>query len=95
MPAPYLAPRTVTEQRLAEIWRIVLSMDRVGIRDDYNDLGGDSLMATTIFAEIRVRFGIAMPLASFIETPTIEAMAGRIDALSPPTPRIESVEKWL
>jgi acyl carrier protein len=82
LPTPYLAPRTATEQRLEEIWRIVLSMDRVGIRDNYNDLGGDSLMATTIFAEIRARFGVSVPLASFIETPTIEALASRIDVPS-------------
>ena len=90
LPTPYLAPRTATEQRLAEIWRTVLSMDRVGIRDNYNDLGGDSLMATTIFAEIAERFGIAIPLSGFIETPTIEALASRIDDNSPSAPPVES-----
>ncbi len=93
LPTPYLAPRTPTEQRLAEIWRIVLSMDRVGVRDNYNDLGGDSLMAATIFAEIRARFGISVPLSSFIETPTIESLASRIDALSASAPAFESTDK--
>jgi acyl carrier protein len=78
---PYLAPRTATEQRLAEIWQTVLGMDRVGIRDHYSDLGGDSFMATVIFLEIEASFGVAAPLAKFHETLTVESLATRLDAL--------------
>lgn len=43
LPRPYVSPRTATEQKLSDIWCSVLSMDRVGIEDHYNDLGGDFL----------------------------------------------------
>ena len=77
----YVAPRTPTEQRLAEIWRTVLSMDFVGVEDDYFDLGGDSLLAAAIFGRIGHTFQIAIPMATLIEAPSIAQLASRIDAL--------------
>jgi len=76
----YVAPRTATETALAEIWREALAMDRVGIEDDYRDLGGDSLLAALIFASIERRLGIAMPTSSLIKAWTIAALARKIDA---------------
>jgi acyl carrier protein len=78
---PYVAPRSPTEQRLAEIWRKVLSMDAVGIDDDYFDLGGDSLMATVIFAMIDSSFGVALPIGILAEASTIARLAPKVDAL--------------
>ena len=50
--AIYVAPRTSTEERLAEIWSKLLVLNRVGIRDNFFDLGGHSLLAMRLFAEI-------------------------------------------
>jgi acyl carrier protein len=77
----YVAPRTPTEQKLAQIWRNALGMDQVGIADRFEDLGVDSLLAASIFAELEKTFNIALPVASLLEAPTIEHMAGRIDHL--------------
>jgi acyl carrier protein len=77
----YVAPRTPTEQRLAEIWRTVLSMDVVGVEDDYYDLGGDSLLATTMFTMIEQTFQVAIPIATLVESPSIAEIAPRIEAL--------------
>jgi len=77
----YVAPRTTTERRLAGIWRDALGMDQVGIADPYEDLGGDSLLAAGIFAEIEKTFAIEIPMATLVEAPTIEQLAPRIDAL--------------
>jgi acyl carrier protein len=77
----YVAARTPTERKLAEIWRDALGMDQVGIADSYQDLGGDSLRAAGIFAEIEETFAIVIPMASLIDAPTIEQLARRIDEL--------------
>lgn len=45
---PYIAPRTSTESLLAEIWEDVLQIDRVGIHDNFFDLGGDSIKSIQI-----------------------------------------------
>ena len=81
LPHPYLAPRTATEQRLAEIWSASLNMDRVGVNDDYFDLGGDSFMATVIFSMIESTFGIAIPIGTLVDASTIAKLAEKIDAV--------------
>lgn len=77
----YVEPRTPTERMLAEIWRRAFDMDCVGIADSYMDLGGDSLLAASIFAELEASFGLKIPLALLIEADTIEQLAQRIDSL--------------
>lgn len=86
LPRPYVAPRTPTEQRLAEIWRKTLSMDRVGIEDNYNDLGGDSFVATIIGRTIEEIFRVAIPMGILADAPTIADLARRIDGLLAGTP---------
>jgi acyl carrier protein len=78
---PYVEPRSPTEQKLAEIWRSLFSMDSVGITDRYEDLGGDSLMAAGIFVEIELKLGVNLPWSVLAEADTIEKMALRIDEL--------------
>src|SRR5262249_11085341 len=53
---PYVPPRTPAEQLLAGIWGDVLGVDRVGIHDDFYQLGGDSLLAVHLFAQIEKVF---------------------------------------
>ena len=78
---PYVSPRTPTEHKLAEIWRNALGMDQIGVADGYEDLGGDSLRAAGIFAEIEQTFAIEIPMATLVDAPTIEQLARRVDAL--------------
>jgi len=77
----YVAPRTPTEQKLAEIWRQALGMDHVGITDRYEDLGGNSLLAAGIFSEIEKSFAIKIPMAALVDAPTVEHLAQKIDQL--------------
>jgi len=82
MRRPYVAPRTPTEARLAEIWRQVLGMDRVGVDDAYRDLGGDSLLASIIFALISEAFEVTAQMSILIEAPTVAQLADKIDLLA-------------
>ncbi len=78
---PYVAPRTPTERRLAEIWCDVLGLDRVGMTDHYEDLGVDSLLAASIFVEIEQIFAISISINTLIDAPTIEQVAQKVDQL--------------
>lgn len=60
-------------------------MDLVGVTDDYEDLGGDSLQAAGIFAELETSFAIKMPWALLAEAGTIEQLAAVIDNMQPKT----------
>jgi amino acid adenylation domain-containing protein len=71
----FVAPRTPTEEKLAGIWSEVLGVERVGVLDNFFDLGGHSLKATQVIARLRTTFRVAMPLKSLFESPTIEGLA--------------------
>ncbi len=71
----FVAPRTETEQKLAQIWAKLLRTDAVGIKDNYFDLGGTSLLAVELFAQMQKVFGKKLPLTTLIEAPTIEQLA--------------------
>jgi acyl carrier protein len=81
LPRCYVAPRTLTELRLAEIWRTVLNMDCVGAEDSYYDLGGDSFLATIIFSMIEETFRVTIPMAILVDASTIAKLGQKIDAL--------------
>ncbi|MGY4761311.1 non-ribosomal peptide synthase/polyketide synthase [Paenibacillus caseinilyticus] len=71
----YAAPRTDMEARLAEVWSEVLGTGRVGIRDNFFDLGGHSLKATVLISRIHQRLNMEVPLKEVFRSPTVEAMA--------------------
>ncbi|MEO8191047.1 MAG: amino acid adenylation domain-containing protein [Acidobacteriota bacterium] len=93
----FVAPRTSTEEKIAEIWRRLLAVDRVGVEDDFFELGGHSLKATQAVSRIKELFAVDLPLRRLFETPTVAALARRVDELSsghtsdsrPPLERVE------
>lgn len=76
----YVAPRNAVESEVAEIWADVLGLDRVGMDDNFLDLGGDSLLATQVISRIRSRFHVEILLASFLQWPTAGELSQWIQA---------------
>jgi amino acid adenylation domain-containing protein len=73
--AAFVAARTPIEARLAEIWSEVLSIDQVGVTDNFLDLGGHSLAATRVISQVIKHFQVDLPLKSLFELPTVAEMA--------------------
>jgi thioesterase domain-containing protein/acyl carrier protein len=74
----FVEPRTALQVELTGVWARLLHLDRVGIRDEFEALGGTSLIAAQLFAEIEERFGRQLPLTTILEAPTVECLAERI-----------------
>ncbi|AKT37644.1 non-ribosomal peptide synthetase [Chondromyces crocatus] len=74
----FVAPRTATEQALADIWTEVLQVERVGIHDSFFALGGHSLLATQVVARARDTFAVEVPLRAIFESPVLADMASLI-----------------
>jgi len=73
---PYEPPRTATEQAIAGIWTELLGVTRVGVHDDFFDLGGHSLRAVQVLARVSAELGVDVPLRFFFEaSPTVARMA--------------------
>ncbi len=75
----FVAPRTTTEQQLAQIWQEILRLERVGVQDNFFELGGHSLLITQVVSRIRDIFGVNLPVRSFFGASTIAQIAERID----------------
>ncbi|MCK5055781.1 MAG: amino acid adenylation domain-containing protein [Candidatus Aminicenantes bacterium] len=83
----YVAPRNRVEERLVELWLEVLNLEPdavqhkvvVGIDDNFFDLGGHSLRATSLLARIHKEFDIEVPLGKIFEIPTIRGLSGYIN----------------
>lgn len=75
----YVAPRNADEQALAEICAEVLNLERVGIHDNFFDLGGNSLIATRLIFQLQEHFQVRLPLVRLFENPTILGLAKAVD----------------
>lgn len=76
----YVAPRTPTEKKMAEIWGGHLGLEQVGIYDNFFELGGHSLLATQMVARVREIFGLEVPVAVIFDTePTVASMAAALE----------------
>jgi thioesterase domain-containing protein len=73
-----LLPRDEIEGRLVEIWKELLGVPSIGVRESFFDRGGHSLLAASLFARIREKFGVSLPLATLFHDPTIEHLANQL-----------------
>ena len=77
----FVAPRTPTEEIVADIWGQVLKQSTIGIHDNFFDLGGHSLLATQAISRLREAFKIELPLRSLFEAPTVAQLVERIEKM--------------
>ncbi|TFG60398.1 MAG: non-ribosomal peptide synthetase, partial [Nitrospirales bacterium] len=78
----YVAPRTVLEELLVEMWQKALKVERIGTHDNFFDMGGHSLLAMQVTSTVENRFSIPFPLMQAFETPTIAEWATYIARVS-------------
>ncbi len=78
----FVAPRSELEERIAGIWRELLPGARTGVKDRFEALGGDSLLAVRMLAAVSSLTGTEIPFQSFVEEGTIAGLARAIEAHS-------------
>ncbi|WP_039275344.1 phosphopantetheine-binding protein, partial [Paenibacillus polymyxa] len=70
----YVAPRTLLEEQLVRIWQSVLNHHQIGIQDNFFEVGGHSLRATTLMAKIHQELNYKLALRDIFQYPTIEQL---------------------
>jgi acyl carrier protein len=91
--ASYVAPRDSTEQTISLIWRDVLKTDKVGINDNFFDLGGNSLALIQVRSKLRDAFQKEIPVVEMFEYSTIRALVERLNSLADDRARLQRVEE--
>jgi aryl carrier-like protein len=86
--AAYVPPRTEVQRLIAGIWQEVLQVDRVGLHDNFFDLGGHSLRMAKVWSRLRHRFQ-TLSMVDLFQYPTIHALATYLSQESRPlAPRL-------
>ncbi|MDH6279132.1 non-ribosomal peptide synthetase [Prescottella agglutinans] len=78
----FRAPSTPTEEIVASVFADVLGLDRVGLDDDFFDLGGNSLIATQVVARLGAAFDARVPVRELFDASEVGALAVRVEALT-------------
>jgi aryl carrier-like protein len=73
--APYVAPDTEFERAIAGTWQDLLSLARVGLHDNFFDIGANSLLMIQAQAALRERLGVPVSLVDLFRFPTVSALA--------------------
>ncbi|WP_282082006.1 phosphopantetheine-binding protein, partial [Aquimarina algiphila] len=75
----YVAPSSVLEVQLVEIWQEVLGIEKIGIHDDFFELGGNSLNAIKINSRVKKNLDLDIEIKSLFVFKTIGELASQID----------------
>ncbi|MEQ4341680.1 amino acid adenylation domain-containing protein, partial [Pseudomonas syringae] len=74
----YEAPAGDVEHALAEIWQVLLGLERVGRHDHFFELGGHSLLAVQLVSRLRQRFEVEVALRDVFAEPTLQGLARQV-----------------
>lgn len=77
----FVAPRTPTEEILAEIFAQVLEVEQVGVHDNFFELGGHSLLATQLVAQLLKTFEVEVTVVDLFDVPTVAGLAERMEKM--------------
>jgi phthiocerol/phenolphthiocerol synthesis type-I polyketide synthase E len=75
----YAEAESETEKELAELWKSFFGYEKIGVNDDFFDLGGDSLKAITLLKRVHKSFDIEISVGDFFGKRSIKELAGEID----------------
>ena len=78
----YKPPVTITEKKLAEIWKELLGVERIGIHDNFFELGGHSLLAMRVISSIRREMEYEIAIKDLFMHPTLAELGLYLDAQS-------------
>jgi acyl-coenzyme A synthetase/AMP-(fatty) acid ligase len=76
--AAFVTPHTEIEREVAEVWREILGLERVGVNDNFFDLGGDSLRLLRLQQKLQERLRCGIQLMTLFKYPTVSAMARQL-----------------
>lgn len=84
--AGYVAPQSDIERAIAAVWQAVLQLDKVGMHDNFFDLGGNSLLLARVHRQLRAAFAQELSMIDLFQRPTIFDLAAYLSQQQPEPP---------
>jgi acyl-CoA synthetase (AMP-forming)/AMP-acid ligase II/acetyltransferase-like isoleucine patch superfamily enzyme/acyl carrier protein len=78
--ANFVAAEDAVQLGISEVWKSILKIGDIGVRDSFFELGGDSLALVTMLLEIERKFAVSVPVDLFLNSPTVETIAELVKA---------------
>jgi hypothetical protein len=79
LPNEYVSPGNATEEAIVGIWQELLGIGKIGIHDNFFDLGGHSLLVASLTAHLKSAFPeVEFPAGCVFESPTIQLLSERV-----------------
>jgi amino acid adenylation domain-containing protein len=85
-----VTPRTPTEQAIGAVWQEVLGVEKVGVDDNFFDLGGHSLLLVQLHGQLASRLGVDVTVMDLFRYPTIGSFARFISLKKLPGPAVKA-----
>jgi acyl carrier protein len=79
----YVAPGSIKEKIVAQTWKEVLKQERIGINDNFFDLGGNSLNIIQVISKLREQLDMEISIVTMFEFPTIRTFSQYLSRLNP------------
>ncbi|WP_188068391.1 hybrid non-ribosomal peptide synthetase/type I polyketide synthase [Brevibacillus brevis] len=79
----YTAPQNERERKITEVWEAQFGMRPIGVHDSLFELGGDSIMALSILGKIQKLFNERIPMAYFLNHPTVGGISAYLQQTNP------------
>jgi amino acid adenylation domain-containing protein len=73
--ATYVAPKTPLETFLSETWKTILGLEKVGIHENFFELGGDSFKSALFINQLQEKIGESVYVVALFDSPTIADLA--------------------
>ena len=93
----FVEARNADEEKMVDIWKSILGLEKVGVTSDFFELGGHSLLATQCMSRIRDGFDIDLPVKALFSAPTVEQLVLRLadgkQVSGLTAPKIERVDR--
>ncbi|HEY0603585.1 MAG TPA: non-ribosomal peptide synthetase, partial [Herpetosiphonaceae bacterium] len=89
---PYVAPTTPTERLIAEVWQELLHVERVGIHDNFFDLGAHSLLVTQAYDKLTPHFDRSFNLIALFQYPTVSKLAQHLSQAQTSSTALDKAE---
>ena len=79
---PFVAPSSEQEQQLAEMWTDILQLDRVGVNDNFFQIGGSSILALKAISRMQTEMGLSLNAPEMFDNPTVSQLLAYVEQKS-------------